>query len=89
MGTQIINRSSDKLASIETRIAGALKPVSPPQEFVQHVRRRIHLTPIPVAVHRLSTTSNHFLWALGGVFTAALIIITGARALFYLLGRTK
>ena len=79
----------DKLATLENQIARALQPVQPKQEFVQHVRRRIHLAPMPVVAQRLKTTPNQLLLAIGGIVTATLLIITGTRALFYLLGRIK
>jgi hypothetical protein len=88
MNKQVLDASRDKLALLENHIAGALRPVRPSQEFVQHIRNRMHFAPMPVVANRISTP-RYLLLALGGVLTAALLIITGTRALFYLLGRLK
>jgi hypothetical protein len=88
MNNQIVNASRDRLASIEGKLAGALKPVKPSQEFVRHVRERIQFASAPVVADRLHDP-NYLMFLLGSVLTVALLIITGTRALFYFIGRIK
>ena len=72
----------------EARLEAALHPVQPSRTFVQTMRRRIQFK-APVEVSRRQNDPPSILLILGGVLSASLLIITAARALFYLTNRTK
>ena len=75
-----------ELDELETHLAGTLKPVAPPREFVRRLRGRIHLPHREEIVLRLRDW-NRWLFVLGGVMSGVLMILTAARALFHLFGR--
>jgi hypothetical protein len=76
----------EHLESLEAHLAGTLRPVSPPKDFVTHLRNHIHLPKREVIVSRLRDWNRLFL-VFGSVMSGMLIIITVARALYYLVGR--
>ncbi len=76
------------IESLEGSLSGVLKPVRPSENFVRHVRSRINFVPPNVVVERLHNTRT-LLLALGGILSFLLVLITGTRALYYLLGRSK
>jgi len=72
----------------EAKLQAAMRPVHPPSAFVKTIRQRINLkAPVEVA-ERLSNQPS-LLLILGGVLSASLLIITAARAIFYLTNRAK
>jgi hypothetical protein len=75
-----------ELDELETHLAGTLKPVSPPREFVRRLRGRIRFPPREEIVLRLRDW-NKLLFVFGGVMSGVLVILTVARALFHLFGR--
>ena len=80
------NPSPESLEYLEAHLAGTLRPVSPPKDFVQRLRDRIRLPEREVIVNRLRDWNRLFL-VFGSVMSGMLIIITIARALYYLVGR--
>ena len=75
-----------ELEELEAHLAGTLKPIAPPREFVRRLRGRIHFPPREEIVLRLRDW-NRLLFVLGGVISGVLMILTVARALFHLFGR--
>ena len=86
MSEQQDKLSPENIESLEAHLAGTLRPVSPPKDFVQQLRDRIHLPKREVIVSRLRDWNRLFL-VFGSVMSGMLIIITVARALYYLVGR--
>ena len=78
--------SPENLEHLEAHLAGTLRPVSPPKDFVQGLRDRIRLPEREVIVSRLRDWNRLFL-VFGSVMSGMLIVITVARALYYLVGR--
>lgn len=74
------------MQAIEAHLAGALRPVRPPQALLQRLRNRIHIPERSELAVRLRDWQT-LLLVLGGVFSGALVILTVARALFHLVGR--
>jgi len=73
---------------VESRLERAFRPVRPSRKFVQKVRGRIHLAPSVVVAEQLNGTAR-LLFLIGGVFSASLLIIGGARVIFYLINKSR
>jgi len=71
---------------LETHLAGALKPVAPPREIVQRLSRRIQMPNRERITSSLSDWNRLFL-IFAGVISGMLLLITLARAFYYLAGR--
>ena len=71
---------------LEAHLAGTLKPVAPPKEIVQRLSRRIHMPNREKITASFSDWNRLFL-VFGGVLSGMLVIITVARAFYYLAGR--
>ncbi len=81
---RLMEASKDKLASLENRLAGILKPIQPRQEFVRGLRTKIQITTQPVIVRRF--TRRQFLFLLiAGIISTTVLLAMGVRALFSLL----
>lgn len=78
--------SEDQLNALEAHLAGTLKPVIPPIEVVQRLRERIRFPQSEEIVLRLRDWQRMF-FVFGGVMSGMLILITIARAFYYLVGR--
>lgn len=78
----------DILLDLETRLARTLKPIQPSREVVQRLRERIRFPDREQIVSRLRDWKRMFL-VFGGVMSGLLVIITLARAFFYLAGRKQ
>ena len=78
--------SSQNLESLEAHLAGTLRPVSPPKDIVQRLRDRVRLPEREVIVSRLRDWNRLFL-VFGSVMSGMVIVITVARALYYMFGR--
>ena len=78
--------SEDQVMALEAHLAGTLKPVTPPLEVVQRLRERIHFPPPKEIVSRFRDWRRMF-FVFGSVMSGMLMIITVARALYYLVGR--
>lgn len=86
MSKQRDKSSLENLESLEAHLAGTLRPVTPPKDFARRVREHIHLPEREVIVSRLRDWNRLFL-VFGSVMSGMLIVITIARALYYLVGR--
>ncbi len=71
---------------LEAHLAGTLKPVSPSKKVIQRLIMRIHMPNREVINSRLSDWRRLFL-VFGGVISGMLLLITLARAFYYLAGR--
>jgi len=80
--------SDDLILALETRLAGTLKPVRPSSDMIQRLRERIRFPDREAIVSRLGDWKRMFL-IFGGVMSGLLLIITLARAFFYLAGRRQ
>lgn len=78
--------SPENIESLEAHLAGTLRPVVPPKDFVQRLRERVRLPEREVIVSRLRDWNRLFL-VLGSVMSGMMLLITVARALYYLFGR--
>lgn len=82
------NLSLEGLESLEAHLAGTLRPVSPPKDIVQRLRERVRLPKREVIVSRLRDWKRLFL-VFGSVMSGMLIVITIARALYYMVWHRK
>ncbi len=80
------NLSEEQLDAIEAHLAGTLKPVTPPRDFVKRLRGRIHIPQRSEIAVRLSDWRTLVL-VFSGVLSGTLVIITVARAMYHLFGR--
>ena len=78
--------SEDQLNALEAHLAGTLRPVTPPIDVVQRLRERVRFPQSEEIVSRLRDWQRMFV-VFGGVMSGMLVIITVARALYYLVGR--
>ena len=79
---------ADDFNLFEARLESVLHPVHPSSKYVQKIRQRISFkAPVEVA-QRLSSPPS-MLIIFGGVLSVSLLIITIARAIFYLTNRSK
>jgi hypothetical protein len=78
--------SDDQINALEAHLAGTLTRVKPPMEVVQRLRERIRFPQSEEIVSRLRDWER-MLFLFGGVMSGMLILITVARALYYLVGR--
>ena len=78
--------SDDQLFALEAHLAGTLRPVIPPMDVVQRLRERIRFPQSEEIALRLRDWQQMF-FVLGGVMSGMLVLITIARALYYLVGR--
>ena len=78
--------SDDQIHELEAHLAGTLKPVPLPSDVVQRLRERVHMPLREEITLRLHDWKRMFL-VFGGVMSGLLVIITLARAFFYLAGR--
>ena len=86
MSKQQEKPSVESLEYLEAHLAGTLRPVAPSKDFVQRLRDRVRMPERGVFVNRLRDWNRLFL-VFGSVMSGMLIIITVARALYYLVGR--
>ena len=78
--------SEEQIHALETSLAGTLQRVTPPSEVVNRLRERIHFPEPGMIALRLRDWQRMFL-VVGGVMSGMLVLITIARALFYLVRR--
>jgi hypothetical protein len=71
---------------LEGRLAGTLRPVSPPDEFVQRLRGHIHVPERGELTVRLREWVSVMV-VFGGVLSGALVFVTVLRALSHILSR--
>jgi hypothetical protein len=78
--------SDDQINALEAHLAGTLRPVTPPRDVVQRLRERIRFPQSDAIVLRLQDWERMF-FVFGGVMSGMLVLITLARAFYYLVGR--
>jgi hypothetical protein len=76
----------DQINALEAHLAGVLKPVRPPGDVIHRLRERIHFPQPQELASHFRDWKKMFL-VFGGVMSGLLVIVTVARALFYLVGR--
>ncbi|MEW6240443.1 MAG: hypothetical protein AB1564_06505 [Chloroflexota bacterium] len=76
---------SESLEPLEAHLAGTLKPVRPPKEFVRGLRDRIRLPDARLVAERINWGS--LVLAVGTVMSVAVLLLTLARALFHFFSR--
>jgi hypothetical protein len=81
--------NQEPVSQIESKLTRAFERVTPSRAFVNTVRERIQSPRPRVLIERFSPKKRGVLLALGGVLSASLLILTLARVLYYLLGRSK
>lgn len=86
MSKQKNDPSLEDFEYLEAHLAGTLRPVTLPKDFVHRLRDRIHLPEREVIVSRLHDWNRLFV-VFGSVMSGMLIIITVARSLYYLFVR--
>lgn len=75
----------ESLEPLEAHLAGTLKPVRPPREFVRGLRDRIRLPDARLVAERIHWGS--LVLAVGTVMSVAVLLLTLARALFHFFSR--
>lgn len=75
-----------ELEVLESHLAVTLKPVTPSKEITQRLRERIRMPARDEIVSRLNDWRRLFL-VFGGVLSGMMLLITLARAFYYLVGR--
>jgi hypothetical protein len=75
-----------QIDAIEGRLAGTLKRVTPPEDFVTRLGSHIRVPQRDAIVVRLHEW-EHLLVVVGGVLSGAVAVLTLARAMYYLFGR--
>ncbi len=76
----------EQINAIEGRLAGTLKRVTPPADFVTHLRGHIHVperSEIIIRIYEWERLAVVF----AGVLSGAVAILTVARAMYHLFGR--
>jgi hypothetical protein len=81
-----IHTPEEDIQLLEAHLAGTLKPMTPPTEVVQRLRGRIQMPTRSEITLRLTDWRRMFL-VFGGVMSGMLMIVTLARAFYYLVGR--
>ena len=76
----------EDLDILEAHLAGTLKPVKPPKDIIQRLRERVRMPDRNEITLRLSDWLRLF-FVFGGVISGMLLLITLARAFYYLTGR--
>jgi len=80
------SKITEDLNAIEAHLAGALKPVAAPQDMIQRLRGSIQMPSREEIQLRLSDWRRLF-FVFGGVLSGLLIIITLARAFYFIVAR--
>ncbi len=76
----------EEIDAIEGRLAGTLRRVTPPTEFVQRLRGHIHLPERGAIAVRIEQWER-LLFVFGSVLSGAVAVLTVARAMYHLFGR--
>ncbi len=85
---QLVNTSKDHLGSLEIKLNGLLKPVTPRPEFVNTLRQRIQITGQPAWVSRFNNM-QFILILVTGVISGVVVVTMLARVLVNLLVSRK
>jgi hypothetical protein len=82
--SKLVEVSKDKVASLEKRLAGILKPVRPRGEFVRGLGQKFQAIRPSVVVNRFSRREFVFL-VIGGLLSLSVLLALGVRAMISLL----
>jgi len=82
------DNTPENLISLEARLARTLRPITPPKGIAQRLRERIHLPERDEIINRLQDWNRLFL-VFASVMSGMMLLITFARALYYIVGRRK
>ncbi len=77
-----------EVSELEKTLSSALKPLSPPIDVMQRLKKQIGSLEPHRFAKRISTWELSII-TIGSVMSAAMVILTIARALFYFFGRKK
>ena len=80
------SKYDEDLENLEAQLAGILRTFAPSRDIVQRLRERIHMPSRDEITLRLTDWRRLFL-VFGGVISGMLVLITIARAFYYLSGR--
>ncbi len=79
--------ADNELNELEAHLAGTLRRVSPPKEIVHRLRQRIRFPQPREIASQLRREWGKMFLVFGGVMSGFVVILTVARAFFYLFGR--
>ena len=79
---------AENFTDLEAHLAGTLTRVAPPRGFPQRLRERIRM-PEPRLIAERIASWRFFFVVVGGVMSGMVLVITVARALFHLVGRSS
>ncbi|GAB4505564.1 MAG: hypothetical protein Fur0043_25600 [Anaerolineales bacterium] len=80
--------SSESLQSLEAHLAGTLRPVAPPPNIAHRLGQRIRIPEHRTLVSRLQDWRRLFV-AFGSVMSGMVLVITLARAFYYVASRRQ
>ena len=83
---QTFSSQDNELQSLESRLSLTLKRVPPPSGLVERLRGRVQIPSRSEITLRLSDWRKLFV-VFGSVMSGLLVLITLARAFYYLVGR--
>ena len=86
MSTNHSMLNEEQMDAIEGRLAGTLRRVTPPTDFVQRLRGHIHM-PERSEIALQIYDWERLLLVVSGVLSGAVAILSLARALYHLFGR--
>jgi hypothetical protein len=86
---KLADASMEKIASLENRLSGVLRPIKPSKEFIHGVAHRIQ-TGVP-SVHLVDRIANWHIIAMliAGLISLAVFLAVVGRALLSLLGKKR
>jgi hypothetical protein len=76
----------EELTDLEAQLAGTLKPIRPPRDIIRRLRARIRFPDRAEIALRFGDWRRLF-FVFSGVMSGMLLLITLARAFYYLAGR--
>lgn len=79
---------ADSPESLELQLEQLLRPVRPSPRLVQAMQNRLRVTP-SIRLQEKPPQVRRSLLILGGVLSASLLLLTGVRAIFYLVNRAR
>ncbi len=78
--------TEEELEVLESHLAVTLQPVAPSREITQRLKARIQMPARNEIVTRLNDWRKWF-FVFGSVLSGMMLIVTVARAMYYLVGR--
>lgn len=82
-----MNTSNQELDMLETHLAGTLKRVSPSNDIIQRLRGRITMPVVRETITLRLRDWRTLFFVFGGVMSGMLLLVTIARAFYYMIGR--